>query len=174
MSRITKFVGCSDEQFEDFVKNGKTIVNGVEKPYEPDTTFYITPATGGYPVGSIYMSVSSTSPASLFGGTWEQIKDKFLLASGSSYTAGASGGSASVEITTDNLPASRLAISSNATGAEVKVTGIAWGEQTVSAGSYVVTQYTRLGKLGQTARYTATPLDNMPPYLAVYVWKRVA
>lgn len=27
-----------------------------------------------YPVGAIYMSVSSTSPASLFGGTWERIK----------------------------------------------------------------------------------------------------
>ena len=33
-----------------------------------------------YPVGSIYMSVSNTSPETLFGGTWEQIKDRFLLA----------------------------------------------------------------------------------------------
>ena len=47
-----------------------------------------------YPVGSIYMSVNSTSPASLFGGTWEQIKDTFLLSAGDTYTAGATGGSA--------------------------------------------------------------------------------
>ena len=33
-----------------------------------------------YPVGSIYMSVNSTSPATLFGGTWEQIKGRMLLA----------------------------------------------------------------------------------------------
>lgn len=36
-----------------------------------------------YPVGSIYLSVNNTSPATLFGGTWEQIKDVFLFASGS-------------------------------------------------------------------------------------------
>ena len=47
-----------------------------------------------YPVGSIYMSVNSTSPATLFGGTWEQITDKFLLSAGSTYTAGSTGGSA--------------------------------------------------------------------------------
>ena len=32
-----------------------------------------------YPVGSVYTSVNSTSPASLFGGTWELIQNKFLL-----------------------------------------------------------------------------------------------
>jgi len=47
-----------------------------------------------YPVGSIYMSVNSTSPATLFGGTWERIQDRFLLAAGSSYSAGGTGGSA--------------------------------------------------------------------------------
>ena len=32
-----------------------------------------------YPVGSIYMSVNSTSPETLFGGSWERITGKFLL-----------------------------------------------------------------------------------------------
>ena len=35
-----------------------------------------------YPVGAIYMSVSRTNPKTLFGGTWVQIKDRFLLAAG--------------------------------------------------------------------------------------------
>lgn len=52
-----------------------------------------------YPVGSIYMSVNSTSPATLFGGTWVQIEDAFLLAAGSSYSAGSTGGAASVTLT---------------------------------------------------------------------------
>lgn len=46
-----------------------------------------------YPVGSIYMSVNNVNPAYLFGGIWVQIKDKFLLASGESYSNGSSGGS---------------------------------------------------------------------------------
>lgn len=48
-----------------------------------------------YPVGSIYMSVYEVNPHDLFGGTWTQIKDKFLLASGDTYANGATGGSAS-------------------------------------------------------------------------------
>lgn len=45
-----------------------------------------------YPVGSIYMSTNSVSPAVLFGGTWVQLQDTFLLSSGTTYTSGATGG----------------------------------------------------------------------------------
>ena len=57
-----------------------------------------------YPVGSVYMSVNSTSPATLFGGTWEQIEDRFLLAAGSTYTVGGTGGSAITSLAVTNLP----------------------------------------------------------------------
>ena len=57
-----------------------------------------------YPVGCIYMSVSSTNPATLFGGTWEQLKDRFLLAAGSSYSNGATGGAATVALTASQMP----------------------------------------------------------------------
>lgn len=46
-----------------------------------------------YPIGSIYMSTNATSPATLFGGKWERIQDRFLLAAGTKYAAGNSGGS---------------------------------------------------------------------------------
>ena len=47
-----------------------------------------------YPIGSLYTSFNSTNPADIIGGTWVQIQDCFLMAAGSSYTIGTSGGSA--------------------------------------------------------------------------------
>ena len=58
-----------------------------------------------YPVGSLYWSSKSTNPASLFGGTWVQIKDRFVLACGDTYTSsGATGGASSVTLSVSNMP----------------------------------------------------------------------
>lgn len=57
-----------------------------------------------YPIGSIYMSVNNTNPKDLFGGSWEQLKDRFLLGAGSSYSAGGTGGEANVTLSTSNIP----------------------------------------------------------------------
>lgn len=58
-----------------------------------------------YPVGSLYWSSKSTNPASLFGGTWVQIKDRFVLACGDTYkTVGATGGASSVTLSVSNMP----------------------------------------------------------------------
>ena len=58
-----------------------------------------------YPVGSLYWSSKSTNPASLFGGTWVQIKDRFVLACGDTYkTVGATGGSKTVTLTEQQIP----------------------------------------------------------------------
>ena len=53
-----------------------------------------------YPVGSLYWSSSPTNPQSIFGGTWVQITDKFIVAAGSTYnTIGSNGGSATATFT---------------------------------------------------------------------------
>lgn len=58
-----------------------------------------------YPVGSLYWSSKSTDPADLFGGTWSQIKDRFVLACGDTYkTAGDTGGASSVTLSVENMP----------------------------------------------------------------------
>ena len=57
-----------------------------------------------YPIGSIYWSGNSTNPATLFGGTWSQIKDKFIWAKGDNDTLNATGGAKTVTLTVNNLP----------------------------------------------------------------------
>ncbi len=57
-----------------------------------------------YPIGSLYWSKNAADPGNLFGGTWKRIKDTFILAAGDSYAQGASGGTASVTLTTNQIP----------------------------------------------------------------------
>ena len=58
-----------------------------------------------YPVGSLYWSSKSTNPATLFGGTWVQIKDRFVLACGDTYTSvDATGGASIVTLSVSNMP----------------------------------------------------------------------
>ena len=57
-----------------------------------------------YPVGSIYLSTVSTSPAVLFGGTWSKLEGRFLLGASATYTAGGTGGTATEALTTSEIP----------------------------------------------------------------------
>lgn len=116
---------------------------------------------GAYPVGSIYISVAETSPASLFGGTWEILNDVFLLAAGSYANAGTFGGEASHTLTVDEMPAHRHTVPSMP-GYDA---GTEWVGQSGKAAS--MTRNTDINGGGAAH-------NNMPPYLAVYMWKRVA
>ncbi|MGN0761661.1 MAG: phage baseplate protein [Christensenellales bacterium] len=115
-----------------------------------------------YAVGSIYMSVNSTSPASLFGGTWERIKDRFLLGSGDTYNAGATGGSATHTLSIDEMPShSHEYYRMRSGGSTWWVAG--------SNGTIFTQEYINTNSAGNGQAH-----NNMPPYLAIYVWKRTA
>ena len=119
-----------------------------------------------YPVGALFMSSKSTSPATLFGGTWEQIKDTFLLAAGDTYAAGATGGEATHTLTVDEMPPHNHNFNSELSGKEGgTIAGIK-----VSYG----TAYNHTETQGIFNTGCGQPHNNMPPYLAVYVWKRTA
>ena len=116
-----------------------------------------------YPVGSIYMSVNSASPATIFGfGTWEQIKDTFLLSAGDTYAAGATGGEATHTLTIDELPSHSHNL------AAVHYVAGANDRQFSSGGNWQQQDFDTKTTGGGQAH------NNMPPYLAVYVWKRTA
>ena len=118
-----------------------------------------------YPVGSIYMSVNSTSPATLFGGTWEQIKDTFLLGSGS-YTLGATGGEATHTLTVEEMPTHNHEVPMSFKSASTS-TGTRFLANTTQG--WWTDDYTESNYMGKSQ-----PHNNMPPYLVVNIWKRTA
>ena len=70
-----------------------------------------------YPVGSIYLSVSNTSPNELFGGVWEKFSEgKMLIGASDKYPLNSSGGREQITLTTDNLPAHNHTASTNTIG----------------------------------------------------------
>ena len=124
-----------------------------------------------YPVGSIYMSINNTNPSILFGfGVWEKIEDKFLLGSGTTYANGSTGGSADAVVvshnhtygkkyvlTTDGGGVGRV---SNAGATGTKVPNL------LQSNDGIYRNY--INKSGEDGAG-----KNMPPYLAVNIWKRV-
>lgn len=131
-----------------------------------------------YPVGAIYLSVNVTSPASLFGGTWEQIKDRFLLASGNTYTAGTTGGEATHTLTINEMPSHRHRVySSSGYSADSIGLGNSNGKYmccTLNGGNVGYYDTTKTGSNALENTGGSKAHNNMPPYLAVYMWKRTA
>lgn len=118
-----------------------------------------------YPVGSIYLSVNSTNPKNLFGGTWEQIQGKFLFGMDSSYPAGSTGGEATHKLTQGEMPKhNHIIYAPNAGGPDE---GAALGFPEVGSSN---TWWAAACMTGQTGDNEAH--NNMPPYLSVYIWKR--
>ena len=121
-----------------------------------------------YPICSIYININEVNPGTLFGGTWELLKDRFLLGAGNLYSSGSIGGS-------DKL----VALIVNYDGKVALYRGNSnnkwWSTNAAIDGGY--------DKEYITAQSGATKVVNdetnengtaMPPYLAVYIWKRTA
>ena len=137
-----------------------------------------------YPVGSIYMSLDDTNPAMLFGGTWEQIKDKFLLSAGDTYESGTSGGSASH---THGLTKAYAKAYLGALPGKDGKYGLAMSpvysnvSYVINGGRFYVTDANPYSYNDPNPVTTGTGLGgntdsstNIPPYLTVYMWKRIA
>lgn len=124
-----------------------------------------------YPVGSIYLSVAETDPGTFIGGTWTRLQDVFLLAGGETYEPGSTGGEAEVTLTDEQMPehahyglyyaGNNTLVSMNDGTDGYKVS---W---TADAGTTEYSDFAT-GAAGEGEAH-----NNMPPYLAVYAWKRV-
>lgn len=124
-----------------------------------------------YPLGSIYITTSNTHPNVLFPNTfWIPIYDRFLIGGGKSYKAGSTGGEATHTLTANEMPAH----------AHYMASGNSGGDSTwePDAGYYLIDSVTTdkttyWAQLGMNNAGGSAAHNNMPPYLAVYIWKRV-
>lgn len=97
-------------------------------------------------------------------GTWEQIKDTFLLSCGDKHTAGEIGGAETHTITIDEMPSHTHSILAKAE----RSAGTTWNG-TIGTSDAEETTSPLIGETGGNQ-----PFSIMPPYKAVYVWKRIA
>ena len=77
---------------------------GTNRAYWIPFKEFVSSPLDAYPVGAYYISSESTSPEVLFGGTWVRVQDRMILAAGSTYTAGSTGGSATKTLSVANMP----------------------------------------------------------------------
>ena len=118
-----------------------------------------------YPVGSIYMSESNTSPASLFGGEWEAINNKFLIGSGSSYTVKSTGGEATHTLTIAETPPHNHYDGGNLVLYTDNQAAISQNQ--AASGTPRISGWMVLPTVGEGKAH-----NNIPPYYCVNIWKR--
>lgn len=138
-----------------------------------------------YPVGSIYMSVNQANPELLFGGKWEKIEDRFLLAAGSKYASGSVGGEESHSLTIEEQPkltgyiqfrqAGEFNILDSFTNVNncfeyIDHGGNKWGNRMATEANNNDWNKNALVTYNNGGKNMAH--NNMPPYLTVYMWKR--
>ena len=127
-----------------------------------------------YPVGSYYITESTTSPASIIGGKWVQVKDRFILGAINDSNLGREGGVASVTLTVDQIPSHAhkphdftLITSAGANTGALQITRTNSGHENTN--EFVQDSYK-----DRWTSYTGGGQShtNIPPYRIASIWRR--
>lgn len=170
---------------------GYDLYNGGTVSSAPSGWTEVLPENPAYPVNSIYMAIDEVSPASLFGGSWERIKDKFLLAVGDTYKKNTSGGAATVKLEEKHIPSHGHWFSAGTNWTGDHWHNVGWDKDGGSGSNrYTVHNAGSSGAQGQAGTSSSgghshtvegwtggtgggENHENMPPYITVYIWKRI-
>ena len=139
-----------------------------------------------YPIGSVFITTNTTNPSTYFGGTWERIRGRFLLgADDSTYKIGKTGGEAEHILSINETPYHEH-ISKNYSknwdaGIDIP-SGKSYASSYIdSTGSWNFNGTSGVisgGEINEMANTSGIggnqPHNNMPPYLVVYIWKRIS
>ena len=122
-----------------------------------------------YPIGSIYMTVSDTNPfETIKFGVWEKIENRFLLASSNIHMNGETGGEENHKLSINEMPKHSH---------KMKYDSVGWTAIKQSSGTNGIVEYNKSSYDGQYSTEevgNGNAHNNMPPYLVVNMWKRVA
>ena len=99
-----------------------------------------------YPVGTIYQSTKNVSPSTFIGGTWTQLTDRFLVAAGTTFAAGTTGGSSKIGLK----------------------------RCSAEADGYGLTKVDSFVNRIIVCEDSGITDSTIPPYRAVYMWERTA
>lgn len=139
-----------------------------------------------FQVGDIYISLIETNPSSKFGGVWEKIEDAFLLGASNTYGIGTKGGSSSHThstanhtLTVNEIPSHYHNVYSGyGSGGGYGQDALQFCQDLVrgnhTAGSGGVQFINNTGGSGAHNHGNTGYTSNIPPYLAVYMYKKVA
>ena len=125
-----------------------------------------------HPIGSYYFSDFDTDPALLFGGEWERVKDRFILAAGDIYEANTVGGSDKHSHSLNSGYALVSATGGLGDGINLKrieveeYDSIFYDAEFSDNAEQKTTYATALGGSSDTC-------SNMPPFVVVYCFKRI-
>ena len=119
-----------------------------------------------YPAGAVCMFNTNINPNEMYGGTWVRIKGKFILgADDDTYPLGSEGGEATHTLTINEMPSHQhlFAVNVNESDHTENIDVISydgWGP--------------RYNYSGTTSSGGNQPHNNMPPYVAFYIWAKVS
>ena len=135
-----------------------------------------------YPVGSIYITTSSISPATLFGGTWERLQGRYLYATdGSSYTYSSSTGTSTEGhgLTENEMPSHNHGMQVAGTKLNTEGNNLGFRSNTqAGSGDFWNMSLQRTNGGSHNGSITNTggnqPHSHNIPYFAVFVYRRTS
>lgn len=192
---ITNAIGTEPTPYlKDLINDMEYVIDSVIEQFK--NRYKSVMLRTAYPIGSIYISLNSISPAVFIGGTWEMIPGRFLIGAGTwkdarnetkSFSAGAVGGAFNHTLTAREMTVHghngstssptqhthsfvdmyNLSRTGPANGSSDKA--LMNSNQTTNAAGNHNHVVKSVGSTGEGETH-----NNMPPYLVAYIWKRTA